>query len=241
MNITSGMVASAFNLQKGALLSFHLAGVKSHAFGAGAIVNIAVALAIAFVFFAVIANSRPMRRPAAVRKFGAPASPLGVADTLTLSGTKYRIDSHALVEMDEMGVRSQWQEYGLKDDAGQGELLIRGIKPGENDWTLFAPLTPVEPLTPLQAARVTVGQVVNVDGVIAAATRLFRTKVLQDEWDDVSGQSMSKIGEVRYGFIGRQNSRLLLVRWSANEITFYKGDPVNESEMKAAIGKGAGK
>jgi hypothetical protein len=78
------------------------------------------------------------------------------------------------------------------------------------------------------------GAIVNVDGVTAAVTDLFRSKVLLDEW---SGP-LTTVGDVGYGFQGRQNTTLLLVRWNANSIAFYKGEPLTDHEIKEASGRG---
>ena len=76
--------------------------------------------------------------------------------------------------------------------------------------------------------------ILNIDGVVASVTDLFRSKVLLDEW---SGP-LTAVGDIAYSFSGRQNTTLLLVRWNANGIAFYKGEPLTDREVNEAFGKG---
>jgi hypothetical protein len=177
-----------------------------------------------------MSDSRPTRRPSAVKFFTAPSSSFELSGEGTLNGTKYRIESRLLVEVDEMGEHSRRHEYFLTNDEGGSALLIQGMQPGTKDWTLFTALHPIEAMTPQQAAKVTTGQIVNVDGVVAAVTDLFLSKIITA--DDPSGGSAATADSLHYGFLARKNTMLLMVRWNAIEITFREGMPVPEEEIK---------
>ena len=234
LTITSAMVASAFNLEKaafelekGPLMRFRPSGGATSP-QAKQLFNIIAVVAVVLVILAIKSDSLPMSRAPAVKVFTAPSVSFELSGEGTLNGTKYRIEARALVEVDEVGARSRRHEYFLTNDEGGSALLIEGMQPGTKDWVLFTPLSPVEAMTPQQAAKVTVGQIVNVDGVVAAVTEIFRsTAILQD---DVLAR---KGDDVRFGFLARQNTTLLMARWNANEIIFRRGTPLTEKEIKA--------
>ena len=233
MNISNGMVATAFGLEGSDLVTFHLYHAARTAKANGLLIGLGV-FAFIMIFMGVMSDTRPMRRPPAVKNFTAPSSSF----ELSGEGTKYRIAARTLVEVEEVGLRSQRHEYFLTNDEGGSALLIEGMQPGTKDWVLFKALSPIEAMTPQQAAKVRVGQIVNVDGVVAVVTDLFRSTVIMGE---EAGYAIPiKSDEVRYGFLGRKNTTLLMVRWNANGITFRQGMELKEKEVKAGFGK-AGK
>jgi hypothetical protein len=173
------------------------------------------------------------RRPPAIVRMGAPASPLAVGKAGSLRGTHFRLQSHLLVEMAMVGRKFDRHEYLLSDDEGTKALLVRGSRPGAGDWWLFKPLQPVTPLTPQQAAAVGWGQPVNVDGLAAKVSELFQSTIRQVDSAEASDLSP---GDVFFGFAGPAQNAQLLVRWNVNYINFFQGVTLQEKEVVAAFG-----
>jgi hypothetical protein len=201
-----------------------LSGLVAGLFG------VLVVVILALVGFRAFTSSR---RPAAIVRAGAPASPLAVGQTGKLGGTRFQVQSHLLVEMAMVGRRFDRHEYVLSDEAGFKALLVRGSKPGAGDWWLFHPLQPSTPLSPPQAAAVKWGQPVNVDGMVAKVSELFQCTIRQVDSPEASDINP---GDIFFGFTGMQGGQLL-VRWNANYINFFRGRALPEKEVLAAFGQ----
>ena len=233
MTVPSGVVSAAFNLRKAALFKFQLSHGRSH-LRANVVLTIGLLIFLGILALKMSSDSTPPKRLPPVKTYNPPSTMLATADYVTLDGKKYQVTRHMLVEIAEMGQKVQRHEFTLSGDDIKSLLLVHGMQPGADDWVLFTPLTPTDQLTPQRAATVKTGMILNIDGVVAAVTDLFRSKVLLDEW---SGP-LTAVGDVSYGFQGRQNTTVLLVRWNANGIAFYKGEPLTDSEVKEAFGRG---
>ena len=191
--------------------------------------------ALALVMLAVIGyrSSASSRRPPAVLRSGAPASPLAVGQTGQLGGTRFQVQRHLLVEMAMVGWEFDRHEYVLADDQGAKALLVRGSTPGAGDWWLFQPLQPLTPLSPPQAAAVRGGQTIDLDGLPAKVTELFQATLRQVEspeaWD-------LNAGDILFGFTARTQNAQLLVRWNATSVNFFQGQALPEKDVVAAFG-----
>jgi hypothetical protein len=179
--------------------------------------GLVILLAIAFSTF----RSRPA---APLQKFTAPSVALKVGSSGKIDGKNYVITSDTLVELDEVGVIFQRHELHLRDQDGNGALLIRGWKPGDKDWCLLTLQDPSEPMTPQQAAAVQCGKTILCAGTSVPVDALFRSTVLKVNTDD---PLQNTIGKVFYGFCGGTSSTRMLARWDEDSVNFYTGRPLN--------------
>ncbi len=187
---------------------------------------------LAVGLFAFLPSCRSTtRRTAAIKSFAAPPSPLKVGITGRLSGANYRIAGHDVVEIAEVGRRFERHEFTLWDDDGHPALLVCSIAPNSKDWLLLKPLQAFEPLTPSQAGNVRLGEVVNVDGIIAPVSHLFHSTSRRAEdstlpaWIDLA----------TYGFMGRTNNAFVLARWNQAGIAFHQGKLLADQEVLRAF------
>lgn len=247
ITITSGMVASAFNLHTSQLLS---PGSGSGLAGWN-FAKLAAILFLGGLFFMFIGrNSVSGDRRAAVVRFPAPVSPLLVGGTGSLNGTNYHLVERAQVEIAETGAFVSRQEYYLTNDDGQNALLVLGLKPNSKDWFLFTPVqlglrptstngspfTPIQPLntlTPQEAGGAHVGQDAVLEGTNVSISELFRSSIQQVE---AAGAS-NVVPGVSYGFAASANGSILMARWDENGITSYEGRPIDAKQVLAAFGK----
>jgi len=236
--IPGGAVASAFNLSGLARLAFALTGGRSfrndRVLAPLLILGLLVAMSVILSSFAH-PSARP---PPAVIVFQPGPSPLLAGESGVLDGRRYRIASHALVQIDEVGLRFSRHEYELTDDDNHNYLLMSGMSSNAANWTLCAPIEPAKPLTPEEAGGLSAGKTVTVDGEPARITRLFRSTVLGV--DEIYPQR-HKRGDVLYGFSGPAKSNILIVRWNATNILWLKGTVLADRSVKAAFAPPAGK
>ncbi len=169
-------------------------------------------------------------RAPAVEHISAPSGTLPVGGTGTLQGKSYVVVSDALVEIRDVGIIFQRHEFHLRDADGNGALLIHGWKPGANDWCLFTLTEPSEPMTPQQAAAVSAGKTVTMDGTTTTANDMFNFTTLSVKTSDIL---QSKTGEVFYAFSGQSGPELSFTRWNDDVITFYKGSVLSEDPKGA--------
>ena len=137
-----------------------------------------------------------------------------------------------MVDVGGVGSVYERSEYELTDDYGIVELLVCGEKPGDKDWTLYTPLAPLLPPTPLQAAAQKTGDTVNIDGVTATISELDQFRI--ESMDAVSATGWHQ-GDVRFGYAGSSQYDSLLVRWESRSINFWRGKKISAKDFTAGI------
>ncbi len=235
--LSRGTVERAFGIATPVLSNFTLvqSGNDSNANLWSTVVFLALAVLMIFIFLPSCHRVTP--RLPAVKTFSAPSSPLKVGGTGKINDTNYRIAGHDIVEVAEVGRRFERHEFTLFNDAGDPVLLICGLTPNSKDWLLLQPLRGTEPLTPPQAGNVRIGQTVNVDGIIAPVTTLFRSTSRRAADSTLPDHDTL----VAYGFMGRTNDAVTLARWNQAGIVFYQGKILAEKEVIGAFDAAAGK
>ena len=232
VNLPRGVVSAAFNIRLpdfSSLLQTPDAGYGSSGLSSkvlAGLVAVIIAFAGYFSFF-------PSRRPPAVIRTSAPASSLTIGSTGTLKEKEFRIQSHTLVEIALLGRKFERHEYYLVNDAGDKALLVCGSTAGAENWILFTPLHPAEPMTPQHAGAVRLGQTVNVDGIVARVSDLFQSTIRLVEGPEAD---TLKNCDVLFCFSGRSEYVQLYVRWNANRIDFFQGKTLSEKDVAAAFG-----
>jgi hypothetical protein len=231
-NLSSGMVASAFNLRGAELVKFNLAG-GGRFLSPASLKAVFIAAMVVGLGVLIGQSYRSSVRPPATTHFAAPSTPLAVGSTGHLAAIDYRVVAHAVTQIAEVGSSFDRHEFRLQDEFGHPALLIYCSKPIAKDWTLFTPLQPDNPLTPPQAGNLRLGQIVNMGQESAPVTELFRERIVRVEspenWPDVQD------GAVFYGFTARTNADLFLVRWNTTTIELFQGRQLRLEEMKAAF------
>lgn len=230
--IPSMMVGHAFNIAPTSLAEFtppRGASYSHPSFPAGAILGL-IGFIVFMLFLVPLISSMSSPRAPAVVHVAAPSAVLTVGSSGNLVGKSYSIVSDALVEVREMGTIFQRHEFHLRDQDGNGALLIHGWKPGANDWYLFTLLEPSEPITPQQAAAVQLGKSVTMGNATTTADELFSFTTLNVKTSDIL---QSKTGQVFYGFSGQSGPLVSIARWDDSVITFYSGSALHEDPIAA--------
>jgi hypothetical protein len=234
VTISAGAVAASFNLRAQALASD--SGSPLAADGgdstSGSTMKVVGVILLAAILFAAYVSFRPTVRRIGIVKTGAPAAPLVVGHAGSLDGKNYRITGHALVEISQVHQSYDRHEYNLLDDAQNDALLICGLKPGTSDWVLFIPANTSTPLTPQEAAAKRIGETVNIDGLTAPISDLFQSVVRQAE---SPGPTDLKVGNVQFGLGAKSDGTLLLGRWNAYGIGFFRGKIIPKQQVIAAF------
>lgn len=178
-----------------------------------------------------VTKCRSARRPASVAKIPAPSAPLADGIEGVFHDKAWRIRTHVVVEISQVGLRFERHEYHLTDADGNRALLVCGLKPGDENWVWFTPLAPLAPLTPERAAALRVGETVNVDGWIGPITELFQA---------VNRKTSSELPEVRegglkFGFTVQSGRSVVQARWDAGSISFQRGVAQPAKQVLAAF------
>ncbi len=194
---------------------------------------IGVALGAA-ILFAGYSSCRSPRQRAEVKKASAQASPLALGGEGKLNGKSYRIQSHALVEIAEVGRLFDRHEYQILDEDGNRALLVFGTQPNAKDWLLLTPLSSPPSLTAQQAAALRVGERVNLQSYALTVDEIFQTTIRQLEYG-VTALPGLKQGDVLFGFQGRSGPTVLLARWNNSGILFYHGKTLPTKDVIAAF------
>lgn len=231
-NLSKSAVASAFGLSGAELVKFNLLGGGRFLSPASLKAVVIAALAVGLVVL-IGQSFRSSVRPPATMHFAAPSTHLAVGSTGHLAALDYRVVSHAVTQIAEVGFSFDRHEFRLQDEFGNPALLIYCSKPKAKDWTLFTPLQPDNSLTPPQAGSLRLGQIVNLGQESAPVAGLFHERMVrvesQENWPGVQD------GAVFYGFTARTNADLFLVRWNTTAIEFVHGRQLRLEEMKAAF------
>ena len=189
---------------------------------------------VAFILFAIVTDIfDPFgRRIIPLRRLAAGDAPLTVGAAGTLQGKAYRVTAHAVVEIAEVGVRRERHEYQLTDDAGQPQLLVCGLAPGDNKWVLFTALHPLVPPTAQACAAQKIGSEVNVDGVTGPVREIFQSTVSRAD----GGVPLEWLtGTTEFGYLARSQFRWLQVHWNAVGVAYESGMEIPAREVTAAL------
>lgn len=243
VTLSAKTIATAFNLPSerfadkastlgGGLTSAWQGSSEGQYLSAGKFARI-VALALGVFVILAVFVARPFGgKRTAVQKLAAPAARLAVGRSGSIDGKAYRIASHTLVEIAQVGRIYDRHEYQLVSDAGESQLLVQGLKSGDTDWFLFAPVQPTEPLTPTKAAAVKAGESVNVDGLVGPASEVSQVVMRQTEG---SGSGGAHTGAIYFSFVVQSGSSPVLVRWNQDGIIFYRGRLISAADVTAAF------
>ncbi|MGD0812932.1 MAG: DUF4178 domain-containing protein [Verrucomicrobiota bacterium] len=235
--IPGGAVASAFNLSGLARLAFAWTGGRGF-LNARLLVPLVIIALLGALLWMLVSLAQPSAPPPpTVIVFQAGPSLLFPGELGVLDGRFLRIASHALVQIDEVGLRFSRHEYELADEDNHNYLLISGMNSNAPNWTLCAPAETAQTLTPQKAGSLSAGQILKVDGEPARITKLFRSTILSV--DGISPQPRRR-GDVLYGFSGAMKSNILIVRWDATNILWLKGTGLADRSVKTAFAPPAG-
>jgi hypothetical protein len=226
MTISSMVVGRAFNLPSASLMDSSFASTSSPR---SSIPTLMIFSVLSFVILLAIAFGF-RSRSAPLQRFTAPSVGLKVGSSGKIDGKNYTVTSDTLVELNEVEVVFQRHELHLRDQDGNGALLIRGWKPGDKDWCLLTLQDPANPMTPQQAAAIQSGKTIAFTDASVPVDALFRFTVLQANTADVL---QNATGKVFYGFSGGTGFTRMLARWDNDSINFYEGRPLNADPSSA--------
>jgi hypothetical protein len=235
--ISVAAVASAFSLSAPGRLAFALSGGRGF-LNSRILIRAALLAMFAVVFIAIFSAVHSPARPPGTIVIQAGPPTLAVGQSGVLEGRYYHIDSQALVEVAEFGLRFSRHEYELTDDDRHTSLLLSGAGTGAATWLLCAPIDTPPPLTPQEAGSLSAGQIIQLDGDSVRISKLFRSTIR--EADGASPQARQS-GDVFYGLSGTMSNNTLIVQWNATNILWLKGTPLPERAVKAAFATAAGR
>lgn len=182
---------------------------------------------VAVIGIAVYSWWNRIRTNSAPRMTASRVEQLTVGKKGTLQGTLYTVAASTKAEILPAGSRYDWQEYKLRDDAGNLALLVGGLNPGLNEWILFHPVPAEDLPSPLQAAALRGGDPVNLAGRQLRISDLFQCYLV-----NLDGRTPAA---GKFGFLARSAEESGLVRWSENEIEYFHGRQVATKEVESAF------
>lgn len=228
VTVGSMTVSRAFNLSPTGLSEFTLSGTDTSQSSSWLTFIFGVLGAI--IVFSIVAGYVWPARMVKVQKIPAPPADLTVGSVGKIEGTTYTILSDALVEVHEVNETVQRHEFHLLDEYGNHVLLIHGWKPGTKDWCLFTTVNASKPMTPPEAAAVSLGKIIVAEGTAAPVNHLFHSIVMRI---DAGNFTQDTTGKSFYGFSAESGKTFLLARWDDNSVTFQKGSVLLENVTAA--------
>jgi hypothetical protein len=234
VTVSRGLIASAFGVRIDAppVSSFSSSATDDDSSSSNNLMRLIAFIIIAVVLYLFYGPALPHRQRVVPPKISAPVAPFTARGEGRIDGKNYQVRGHAVMEIARVGQVFDRHEYQLVDENENRAVLVYGLKPGNKEWFLFTPLQPLEPMTPLQAAALRMGDTVNVDGYIAPVNELFKSTIRQMESYDTTNFNG---GTAFYSFSAQTNSIYLLVRWNESGINFYRGKTLPANEVNAAF------
>jgi hypothetical protein len=237
LNLTNDAVEKAFNLQPASRGVYHrFSGGTASNYGNNSNVWAAVFYVIIAGFFFIVVFGRGFsscagpREAKPVRKMTAAALPLVIGTTIKWNGTNYQVTAHVVTEIAAVGSIYDCHEYMLTGDDSNSMVLVCGTAKDAKNWTLYQPLDPLISPTPTQSAAQKIGDIVNVDGIIAVVSELFQSTVRSV--DAVTPVNWHQ-GEVHFNYLASADHQSLLVSWDHSNVSLYRGETVSPADFKA--------
>jgi len=229
LNLTPGMIATAFNLTlepgRAAKIFSALNDSPAPQYNTGLKFMFQIGFLVVLFLVVLLVFGRGCStnyEASPVIKIPPGGPPLAAGETGTLFEKHYRVATHAVMEIAEVGACWEEHEYELADDYGFKSLLVCG-RLGSQEWIHYEPFFSLAAPTAKQAGATQAGGTVNLDGEAFRVSELFLTTV---ESADGEASDGLKKGAVTYGYGGAgQNSRLL-ARWNNAGIQFFRGQVI---------------
>ncbi len=174
-------------------------------------------------------SSRPT--PTTVVKQPTPTAPLATGQSGTLLGTAWKVASHTITEVTQVGVRYDRHDYVLAADDGASAWLVSGLNGKFGEWHYFTNVTPPDHLTPTVAAAYRTGQRISIDDTNATVERLFQTKVMSN----IADPGAAATGAVHFNLTARGADRPFVVSWTAQGVTVWRGTELREQQVTTAF------
>jgi len=240
VNLARGVVNSAFNLPpepagfSGGKIFSSLSGSSSGNYDSG-IKFLLKGAAVLFVFYIFIGRNFSCStdyEASPVKKISAGPPPLVVGATGQVDDKYYRITSHAVVEIAEVGSKWERHEYQLTDDYGTKALLVCGDQPAAADWVFFELLSPMLAPAAKQLAAKKTGDLVELDGYTGKVGGLFLSTMERTDGEELPGL---KNGAVSYGFRSANEHQTLLARWNEAGLQLFRGRTLPAKKLTACF------
>ena len=196
-----------------------------------------VLLGAACLFGAYSCFSRagsPRISAGAAAKRPAPAARLATGANGSLADHRYVVVAQNVIEVARTGGRHDRREYLLSEDSASPALLVNGLSGGAQEWHLLRETPVPSGLTPHDAATRRKGSSVEIAGRTLRVTELFLGKILSGD-SRASATGPGATGTIHYGFVGREAGDVLVARWTENQIQFFRGTTVPETDVLAAF------
>jgi hypothetical protein len=144
----------------------------------------------------------------------------------------FRVSGHALVETARVNQRVEEHEYALVDSAGTPALLINGFTGRADHWLLLREVTPPAGFSGYQAAKLHVGQSINIEQGAFPVAALVLTRVGTTDGDLTADWRAS----TQYGWVARRDADWLIARWTEKEIRLYRGVEMADADVRSVLG-----
>ncbi|HEY1111803.1 MAG TPA: DUF4178 domain-containing protein, partial [Opitutaceae bacterium] len=158
---------------------------------------------------------------------------LRVGQRGAFQGWQVTITGRVVLSVEIEGETYYWNEYILTGDNGASGTLV--YEEGEDgpEWKLFRMFEPSVPLTAREAARLRVGDTVNLTGSPIAVTLVDESVVRLIEGTPPEGVER---GDVAHYFNADTGRSMLVVSWTGDEIEFYEGHDLPEELVMKGFG-----
>lgn len=158
---------------------------------------------------------------------------LRVGMTGALDGRRYRVAGRVVMGMEEAGETYYWNEFNLVDDAGNSITLVFEETENGPEWKLFTLFEPVRPMSVAEAARMQVGDTVNLDGTPTPITLVDESRVYHTDGTAPAGV---EVGDIAHYFNADAGDRMVVASWTGDEIEFYHGVDLPAKLVVASFG-----
>jgi hypothetical protein len=147
-------------------------------------------------------------------------TPIRVGMRGMLRGREYEVIGRLVFSMQEEGETYTWDEWQLL--APDGHVLY--LEHDEGAWKLSEPFVPREPIGPATAGAVPIGATLQMDDRFSARVQQRATATLRHVEGELT--YAAAVGG-QHQYLDLQGVRYVYsVQWTADEIEFYRGEPL---------------
>lgn len=160
-------------------------------------------------------------------------TPLKIGLVGTFANRRFRIAGRVTLGMEEAGETYYWDEFNLVDLDGDSATLVYEETERGGQWRLFTLFEPQQPLTVPEAAGISVGDKVNLDGQLVRVTLVDESRVYHIEGEAPEGV---EVGDVAHYFNAETGKGMIVVSWTGDEIEYYRGLDLPRGAVASAFG-----
>jgi hypothetical protein len=151
----------------------------------------------------------------------------------TFLDRNYKVIGRVVMGVRVAGEWYSWNEFNLEGPDGKEATLVYEADDRGQHWRIFTQFDPEYPMTAAEAAKVRLGDRLNLTGIDVRVTLVETSTV---KWVDGRAPAGVRPGSLANYFNAEGDGMMQVVSWTGSEVEYYNGGTLLGEDVAAAFG-----